>query len=232
MQVLIDFANGVEFRRIIPRSCASFLRTAEFQGVNTLPKDSGDPTQRILRLSDEPTPTERISPEVVQSLYEVHGREILAFLVGVLRDPIAAHDVSQVVFRRLLEVGHTARLETIKGWLFTVAMREALEFRRRSIRKDRHESAYSQQLEKAEWHTPPDILISREEAIRLQGFVNLLPKDQQYVVRKRIQENTTFAVIAEELNVPLNTVLTRMRLALEKLRKWLNDKSGNDNVGQ
>jgi RNA polymerase sigma-70 factor (ECF subfamily) len=34
-------------------------------------------------------------------------------------------------------------------------------------------------------------------------------------------EDKTFAQIAEELGLPLGTVLTRMRLALEKLRRTL-----------
>jgi len=37
----------------------------------------------------------------------------------------------------------------------------------------------------------------------------------------RIYEEKTFAVIAEELSLPLGTVLTRMRLAMQKLHKHL-----------
>jgi RNA polymerase sigma-70 factor (ECF subfamily) len=43
------------------------------------------------------------------------------------------------------------------------------------------------------------------------------------VVRKRIYEDKTFRVIAEEMGAPLGTVLTRMRSALAKLRKRLSD---------
>ncbi len=37
----------------------------------------------------------------------------------------------------------------------------------------------------------------------------------------RIYEDVTFAVIAERLGIPLGTVLTRMRLANQRLQKIL-----------
>ena len=46
-------------------------------------------------------PNERVSTETVRELYEVHSRELLAFLVGVLRDGHAAEEVAQATFGRL-----------------------------------------------------------------------------------------------------------------------------------
>ena len=60
----------------------------------------------------------------------------------------------------------------------------------------------------------------REDVAKLKELLAELPPDQRHVVRQRMYEEKTFAVIAQELNVPLGTVLTRMRLAMEKLQKW------------
>ena len=46
-----------------------------------------------------------------------------------------------------------------------------------------------------------------------------LPDKQRQIVHMRIYEEKTFAVIAEELDIPLGTALARMRTALAKLRK-------------
>jgi DNA-directed RNA polymerase specialized sigma24 family protein len=48
-----------------------------------------------------------------------------------------------------------------------------------------------------------------------------LPLEQQQIVQLRIYDERTFADIAAELGIPLGTALTRMRLALEKLRAAL-----------
>jgi RNA polymerase sigma-70 factor (ECF subfamily) len=68
--------------------------------------------------------------------------------------------------------------------------------------------------------TSYDELVGREDVAKLKELLAELPPDQQHVVRQRMYEDKTFAVIAQELNVPLGTVLTRMRLAMEKLQKW------------
>jgi RNA polymerase sigma-70 factor (ECF subfamily) len=61
-------------------------------------------------------------------------------------------------------------------------------------------------------------------AARLRASVGTLPPEQQEVVRRRIHDGQTFAEIASDLNLPIGTVLTRMRLALEKLRKQLAEE--------
>lgn len=183
--------------------------------------DDGDPTDRGLPHRDEPPTGGRLSPEVVRSLHEAHGRELLAFLMGVLRDANAAHDVLQITFRRVLEAGHAAREETIKGWLFKVALREALVLRRQRGRQQRHLTEYASERDPlVPTESPAEGLVRDEDVATLLQLLVQLPPDQQHVVRQRIYEEKTFATIASELNVPLGTVLTRMRLAVEKLRKW------------
>jgi RNA polymerase sigma factor (sigma-70 family) len=183
--------------------------------------DDSDPINRGLPHRDEPSTGGRLSPEVVRSWHETHGRELFEFLIGVLRDPIAAQDVLQITFRRVLETGHTAREETAKGWLFKVALREALVFRRQLDRQQRHLKKYAAGQDSLVDPGLPEFQIVRDEDVaRLRQLLVQLPADQQHVIRQRIYEDKTFAEIASELNVPLGTVLTRMRLAVEKLRKW------------
>ena len=187
----------------------------------TLVNHDGDLARRKEPLESEPPSERRLSSEVIQGLYEAHRRELLAFLIGVLKDENAAQDVCQIVFRRLIEVGHTAREPTIKGWMFQVAMREALDFRRKTARRERHLIEYTT-AHGTVIHASnlDDDLVRSEEITRLRILLAQLPADQQQIVRQRIYENKTFAAIAGEMNVPLGTVLTRMRLALDKLRKW------------
>src|SRR5690242_9895489 len=78
-----------------------------------------------------------IDPKTVAGLYAEYGAELRRFVLGVVRDPELAGDVVQVTFARAVERGHTARTETIKGWLFQVAFREALTARRRLASRER-----------------------------------------------------------------------------------------------
>ncbi|MBS0204300.1 MAG: RNA polymerase sigma factor [Planctomycetes bacterium] len=180
--------------------------------------DDGGPTSL-----GEPVSVERLSPDTVRTLYDVHGRDLQTFLAGVLRSTDAAQDVCQITFQRLMEVGHDARMETIRGWLFKVAFHEAMAYRRKETRVGKLRTEL--RAEGQDWVTldqAVDSLVQAEEVGQLRARLQELPPEQQHVVRQRIHEDKTFAVIAAELNVPLGTVLTRMRLAMQKLQKWLS----------
>lgn len=158
----------------------------------------------------------RIDPAVVAALYVEHADELRAFLVGVLRNGELAGEVVQATFARALEAGHTARAESLKGWLFRVAFHEAMAVRRRQAldQKSARRRAWTPH-EAGE--TPEDHLTRWETVARVRQALHTLPPEQRRVVQMRIYEDKTFQAIADELQLPLGTVLTRMRLALKKL---------------
>jgi RNA polymerase sigma factor (sigma-70 family) len=161
-----------------------------------------------------------IDPSLVAALYAEHGAELRRFVLGVVRDPELAGDVLQVTFARAVERGHTARTETIKGWLFQVAFREALTARRRREARAQADRRFAS-LGFQPGGRPEEGLIREETVAAVRKALGELPAEQSRVVRARMYEDKTFAQIAEEFGLPLGTVLTRMRLALEKLRRTL-----------
>jgi RNA polymerase sigma-70 factor (ECF subfamily) len=157
----------------------------------------------------------------VAGLYARYGVELRRFVLGVVRDPELAGDVLQATFARTIERGHTARTETIKGWLFQVALREALTARRRQ-RTGEEACRRLAALGFARGERPEEGLIRAETVAAVRRALGKLPAEQSKVVWARMYEDKTFAQIAEQSGLPLGTVLTRMRLALEKLRRILN----------
>lgn len=176
------------------------------------------PWERPLSATDE----EKIDPAVVAALYVDHGDELRRFLVGLLRDPQLANDVLQAAFVKVVERGHETRENSRKAWLFRVAYHEAMAIRRR-------QAVGKRVVERVAWTTRPtaesadDPLIRLESVEALKTSLDKLPPEQQRIVRMRIYEEKTFAVIAAELDIPLGTALARMRSALSKLRKVLKD---------
>jgi RNA polymerase sigma-70 factor (ECF subfamily) len=168
----------------------------------------------------------KIDPTDVARQYEELSEPLRQFLRTLLRDPAAVQDVMQTVFAKLLERGSDVREPTARGWLFRVAYNEAMLILRRGRV---HTHALRQLGNPSRFHkakTPPqacpDALIREETLQAVRRAVDSLPEAQREVLIMRIYENKTFAQIAEQLGVPLGTVLTRMRSALEKLRRQLN----------
>jgi RNA polymerase sigma-70 factor (ECF subfamily) len=162
----------------------------------------------------------RIDRSVVEGLYAEHAAELRAFLLGVLRNVDLASDAVQATFAKAVEMGHTAREESRKAWLFRVALNEALVIRRRHGVEERA-------IDRLGWiqprsgEGPDEALVRRETVERVREALAGLPAEQRRVVEMRIYDEKTFAVIARELGLPLGTVLSRMQLALKKLRSML-----------
>lgn len=183
-------------------------------------------TESDCGLPDDSVPgaPERLTPQRVQELYDEWSGEVRAFLCGLTRSGDQAEELLQVTFSRLVEAGHTAKDESIRGWLFRVAYNETMLWRRktgvqaRGLRKVAPEAR--QQDESVPWAG----LVKAEDAERVRRALATLPVEQRTVVEQRIDADKTFARIAAELGVPLGTVLTRMRLALNKLQQRLRDE--------
>lgn len=156
--------------------------------------------------------------------FERFAAELRRFAIGVVRDPELAGDVMQTTFIKLLERGHEVRTANLKGWLFRVALNEGLMIRRRDSAGQRAHRRVAELARPSETR-PEDRLVQREVVESVRRVVGELPPDQRRVVLARMYEDKTFAQIAAELDVPLGTVLTRMRLALKRLQQALKTEA-------
>jgi RNA polymerase sigma-70 factor (ECF subfamily) len=180
--------------------------------------EADDGRSDLLSAADEG----KIDPAIVADLFEAHAEELRRFLIGVLRDGPLADDAVQAAFAKMVERGHETKEETRKAWLFRVAYNEVLVVRRRQAtgRNVLERVAWSVEQQQA---GPEDPLVREESIERVKSAIEALPFEQGRIVRMRIYEEKTFAVIAQELKIPLGTALGRMRTALLKLKKLLEE---------
>lgn len=175
-----------------------------------------------------PPQSPRIDTTVVAELYDRYAEEIGSFLRGVLRNSDLAAEALQNTFAKAVESGHTAREETLKGWLFRVAFHEAALLRRRGQVHERslRQMARNTQAANESAEQPYERLARDETRAAVRRALRELPPDQRQVVQMRIYEEKSFAEIAADLSLPLGTVLTRMRLAMQKLSRHMRPTGG------
>jgi RNA polymerase sigma-70 factor (ECF subfamily) len=170
---------------------------------------------------------ETLDAAVVAALYVEHGEELRRFLQGLLRDGQLANDCLQATFVKLVEQGSKTREETRKAWLFRVAYHEAMAYRRR-------EATGQRVIERAAWTSNGSVAAADEPVARFESVqavreaLDELPPEQRQVVRMRIYEEKTFAIISKELNIPLGTALARMRSAMLKLQARLANQKDSE----
>jgi len=71
------------------------------------------------------------------------------------------------------------------------------------------------------------ILHQKRSREKIRALVKTLPQDQIQIVAKVYMEGKSHSEVAGELDIPLGTVKSRVRLALQKLQVQLNDSSNS-----
>lgn len=171
---------------------------------------------------------ERLSPQQAGALYLECSQQLLAFATGLLRHRELAREVVQITFGKAIEQAGSIPPEGRRAWLFKVAKNEALAIRRREGIGQKVQLELARQVASAQSASvvaggPHQELVSEEQARRVRAALQRLPSAQRWVVEQRFYGGRTFAEMADELQIPLGTVLTRMRLALGKLEQALKD---------
>jgi RNA polymerase sigma-70 factor (ECF subfamily) len=145
----------------------------------------------------------------VGRLYDQYGASLYRYALMLLADHAAAEDVIQQVFARLL-----ARPRAID---------ETEHYLRRAVRNEcysalrgRVSRAVDAPLLEA---VAPDARL--EERMSLEAAIRDLPIDQREVIHLHVFEGRTFQEIATFADESVNTIASRYRYAVEKLRQAL-----------
>ncbi len=159
----------------------------------------------------------------IEAAYRQHADSLRWFLCGVLRNDALVADALQATFLKLMQQGEKLRdIASLKSWLFQVAFNEAMLVKRKNkVARDHSQQVAwrAEAIRKGE-DSPEESAVLDEQVEQVRAAIEVLSVDQQAVVRKRIYEGMKFREIAEELDVPLGTILARMQSALKKLKPF------------
>jgi RNA polymerase sigma-70 factor, ECF subfamily len=108
-------------------------------------------------------------------------------------------------------------------WIFTIARNQRID----ALRRERHPgSLLSDPVDDPEAPPQADRLLAMgQQEARIRSALADLPADQAEVIRKAFFEDKVHAEIEKELGIPLGTVKSRLRLAMNRLRTALGDLS-------
>jgi RNA polymerase sigma-70 factor, ECF subfamily len=156
-------------------------------------------------------------------LYDLHGPSLYRYAVMLLANASDAEDVIQQVFAALLK--QSAIETTIASdadYLRRAVRNECYSLLRR--RRHRPLIAWSDDRESlAPGFLEPACADARpEERLALERALRTLPADQREVVHLHVYEGMTFQQIADACDESINTIASRYRYALVKLRDLLS----------
>jgi RNA polymerase sigma-70 factor, ECF subfamily len=163
-----------------------------------------------------------------------HRKPLYNFILRFVRDTAQAEDVTQEAFLRLVKGADAyERQAKFTTWLYTIARNLCVD----ASRRGKHRKAASLDAPLGDDDGAVSLLDllpdgtagvdrqaqSRELGLRLRQAIESLPDEQREIFLLREVADLQFNEIANVVGCPENTVKSRMRYALEKLREALEE---------
>lgn len=184
--------------------------------LETVPEPAGPPGAPV---APDPIPTSvRTAPQAFEDLYRQSRDDLYSYVAGLLRDRVAAEDVTALAFERAFRKWHRfdPRRGTARGWLFGIARNAALD----ELRLRKREAPLTREpvAEDPTAHAAERLEQLEREAALAQALDTLSPADREMVSLKFFA-GLTNVEIAEATGITATNVGTRIHRAMTRLRE-------------
>jgi RNA polymerase sigma factor (sigma-70 family) len=163
----------------------------------------------------------RGSKDAFRRIYEKYKDDLLGLAITLLRDRSIAEDVVHDVFISFAANAGNFRLTgTLKGFLSTCVANCARDKNKMKVGQNVEQDLIETMVTVSDG--PLEYAIDCEESMQLQNLLAKLHYEQREVIVLHLHQEMGFREIAKGLGVSINTVQSRYRYGLQKLRQILN----------
>ncbi|MBC7139418.1 MAG: sigma-70 family RNA polymerase sigma factor [Defluviimonas sp.] len=153
------------------------------------------------------------------ALFRHFAPRVKAFLMKSGADAALAEECAQDVMATLWHKAHLydpARA-SVATWIFTIARNRRIDALRRARRPEPEDLTWGP------GHEPDqtEVLAQRQDSARLGAALTQLPQKQRELIEQAYFGDRTHTEIAAATGLPLGTIKSRIRLALDRLRHEL-----------
>ena len=156
-------------------------------------------------------------------LFEIYHDRIYRYVLGLVRNPAEAEDLTQDTFLRAYSYGDSLRdSEAVHGWLYRIATHvclDRLRLRKPLISLDGEEGENCLRPPVSEFPSPLEIAERKETSACVQRCLDFLPDKYRAVILLREAHSLTAREIADLLGVTVATVKIRLHRARHVLQK-------------
>ena len=158
-------------------------------------------------------------------LFQYFAPRVIGFM---LRSGVGATDAEEIAQDTLVAVWRKAELydprqAAVSTWIFTIARNLRIDLARRDARQ-RNGVAALGAPEIALAESAESATLSDERDAKVREAMTQLSREQATVLRLSFFSEKPHAEIARELGIPLGTVKSRVRLAMAKIRPFLESE--------
>jgi RNA polymerase sigma factor (sigma-70 family) len=158
----------------------------------------------------------------IEALYDMYSASLFGVISRIVLDTATAEDVLQETF---VKIWHSfSGYNTEKGRLFTWMVNIARNLAIDKIRsKDFKNQNKNQELENnVTFIDEQKNTVYKPELLGVKDLVQTLKPEQRSILELVYFKGYTHVEAADELGIPLGTIKTRLRMAIQELRKHFN----------
>lgn len=151
------------------------------------------------------------------ALFRHFAPRVKAYLMKSGAGAAMAEECAQDVMATLWQKAHQfdpARA-SVATWIYTIARNRRIDILRKSMRPEPEELDWGPASEPDQ----ADILEAQQETRRLGQALTALPAKQRALIERAYYGDLSHSEIAAETGLPLGTIKSRIRLALDRLRQ-------------
>lgn len=202
---------------IQPEHLAPWLHGRMMPGMAV--SGSNDPTLE----ADLRAVAERRDRQAFARLFAFYAPRVKAYLRKLGAEDGVAEDLVQEVMLSVWQRAHQfdSSRAALSTWVFTIARNRRIDVLRRDRRPefDPEDPAFAPDAEGGPRGDEEAEAAEMTQVVR--NAIDRLPPEQASLLRVFYYEEKPHSVLAEELDLPLGTVKSRLRLALSRLRTML-----------
>ena len=160
-----------------------------------------------------------------EQLYSRHRSRLYRYLLRQVRDPALADEFFQDIWQRVITAREGWKPEAaFTTWLFRIAHNRLTDhWRALKHRPPAPADGDERAARVPDPDTPERNLSEFEQRRRLQLALDELPEDQREVLQLRLEQELSLEEIGQITGVGRETVKSRLRYAMDKLRTRLNE---------
>jgi len=172
-----------------------------------------------------PCPSRQLDRATLVAAYGAHRAAAYLVAYRILGDRPAAEDAVQEAFLKLWtgNAQFDPSRGSMRGLLMTIARHASLDAMRRCTRRQRIENVYCTD-ESYVTDGPERATELGDDARDVRSALVTLPDAQRRVIEMTYFSGLSRGQIAKEMNIPLGTVKSRMRLGMEKMALMLHHR--------
>ena len=207
MLIAVDQTLAERVSRGRPASGAQLGRSSVTSNEQTARNDWLDQIERVRDHRDQAAFAE---------LFGYFAPRIKGFLMKSGSDATLAEECAQDVMATLWHKAHlfAPARASVATWIFTIARNRKIDLLRKQKRPEPEDLPWGPEAEPAQ----DDVLALQQESEQLRQALTRLPAAQRELIERAYFGDLSHSEIAAETGLPLGTIKSRIRLALDRLR--------------